>query len=105
MSRPLDPDVLLEVALSAICSRHRYTRHAEAAIAELRARAGDREDILAMETGKWAGYYEGHYTSFLTTAILAEIPDTARWAEIGRSRRAVPHTARRGSPPPVRSAQ
>lgn len=90
MSRPLHPDVLLDVQLSAICSRHRYDRDPAPAIEELLAAAGDRAEILAMEAGRWAGYYDDEHTTVLATAILAEIPDAGRWAVVGREQRARP---------------
>jgi len=86
----LQPDVLLGVALGAICSRNRYTANPAPVIAELRARAGARTDIVAMEAGMWAGYYDDEHTAVLVVAILAEIPDAARWAEVGRSQRSRP---------------
>lgn len=86
----LHPDVHLGVALGAICGRNRYAADPAPVIAELRTRAGVRTDVLAMEAGKWAGYYDGEHTAVLVAAILAEVPGAAPWAEVGRSQRARP---------------
>lgn len=90
MSRPLHPDVALGIHLSAICSRNRYTNDPAPVIAELLEVAGARGDILAMEVGKWAGYYDDEHTAVLVAAIMAEIPGAAVWAAAGRARRDAP---------------
>lgn len=86
----LHPDVQLGIALGAICGRNRYTSDPAPVIAELLARAGVRTDILAMEAGKWAGYYDDGETAVLVNAILAEVPGAAQWAQAGRTQRARP---------------
>ncbi len=90
MSRPLHPDTLLGIRLSAICSRHRYDQDTAPVIAELLEVAGDRGDLLAYEVGRWAGYYDDEHTAVLVAAIMAEIPGAAAWTHEGRSRRAAP---------------
>lgn len=80
MSRPLDPDTHLSIRLSAICGRNRYTRHPGPVIAELRATAGPRTDLLAREAGLWAGHYEDEHTATLVKAILGGIPGAQEWA-------------------------
>ncbi|MCD2170343.1 hypothetical protein LPW41_11610 [Microbacterium sp. JC 701] len=90
MSRPLHPDVLLGIHLSAICSRHRYDRNTVPVIAELLEMAGDRVDILAMEAGRWAGYYDDEHSAALVAAIVTEIPGAAAWTADGARRRAAP---------------
>ena len=90
MSRPLHPDTLLGIRLSTICSRNRYETDTASVIAELLEVAGDRGDVLAMEAGKWAGYYDDEHTSALVAAIIAEIPGAAEWAHVGRERRSAP---------------
>lgn len=90
VSRPLHPDVLLGIHLSAVCSRHRYDRDTAPVIAELLETAGDRADILAMETGRWAGYYDDEHSAALVAAIVAEIPGAAEWTADGARRRAAP---------------
>ncbi len=83
--------VLLDVKLSAICSSNRYTTDPEPVLAELRARAGKRTDILAHVAGTWAGYFGDDYTRTLADA-LAAIEGAAEWVEVGRRRRnAFPH--------------
>jgi len=86
----LHPDVALGIRLSAICSRHRYTTDPQPVIDELLATAGDRADILAAETGSWAGYYDGPDTHTLAAALIAHIPGAADWVHLGRARRTVP---------------
>ncbi len=76
MSRPLHPDVMLGIRLSTICSRNRYETDTAPVIAELLEVAGDRGDVLGMEAGKWAGYYDDEHTAALGAAIIAWIP---RW--------------------------
>ena len=90
MSRPLHPDTLLGIRLSAICSRHRYDHDTAPVIAELLEVAGDRGNLLAFEAGRWAGYYDDEHTAALVAAIITEIPGAAAWTHEGRSRRAVP---------------
>lgn len=90
VSRPLHPDVALGIHLSAICSRNRYTRDPGPVIAELLEVAGQRGDILAMEVGKWAGYYDDEHTAVLVTAIIADVPGASEWAEVGRECRSAP---------------
>lgn len=80
MSRPLDPDTHLSIRLSAICGRNRYTRNPAPVIAELRATAEARTDLLAREVGLWAGHYEDEHTATLVDAILDGIPGAREWA-------------------------
>lgn len=101
VSRPLHPDVLLGVQLSAICSRHRYDHDTAPAITELLAAAGDRADILAMEAGRWAGYYDDEHSAALVAAIVAEIPGAAMWTADGARRRAAPAHGTTGCGLPV----
>ena len=82
----LDPDTALDVLLSAICSRNRYTTDAAAVIAELHRIAGDRLDILARVAGSWVGYYGDDHTRTLCKALL-EIPGATDWVGQGRARR------------------
>lgn len=85
----LDPDTALDVLLSAICSRNRYTTDPGPVIDELRAAAGDRLDILAHVAGRWAGFYESTHTALLCAALL-EIPGAQAWVALGRERRDAP---------------
>ncbi|MFC7925471.1 hypothetical protein [Microbacterium laevaniformans] len=82
----LDPDTALDVRLSAICSRNRYTTDAAAVIDELRHIAGERADILARVAGSWVGYYGDDHTRTLCKALL-EIPGVIDWVTLGRARR------------------
>lgn len=84
---------LLDIELSALCSRERYTTDPEPVIAELRQLAGKRTDILAEVAGLWAGYFGDEYTRPLADALLT-IDGVEPWAELGRTRRgAPPHSA------------
>jgi hypothetical protein len=80
---------LLNIELSAICSRNRYTSDAAPVIDELRRTAGKRTDILAEVGGTWAGYYDGEHTHVLAEA-LAGIEGAAEWVAVGRRRRGSP---------------
>lgn len=86
MRRGLDPDTALDVRLSAICSRNRYTKDAAAVVDELRRIAGDRTDILARVAGSWVGYYGDNHTRALCKGLL-EIPGALDWVGHGRARR------------------
>ncbi len=90
MSRPLHPDTLLGIRLAAICSRNRYTTDPAPVIAELIEAAGGRGDILAMEAGRWAGYYDDEHTAPLVAAIIRDIPGAAEWTADGVRRRSAP---------------
>lgn len=81
---------MLGIRLSTICSRNRYETDTAPVIAELLEVAGDRGDVLAMEVGKWAGYYDDEHTAALVAAIIAEIPGAAAWTAEGRERRSAP---------------
>jgi hypothetical protein len=82
----LSPDVMLDVRLSAICSRNRYTKTPGPVIDELRAEAGVRTDILAMVAGTWAGFYDGPDTHPLAFALQG-LPGARDWIELGQRRR------------------
>lgn len=82
----LDPDTALDVRLSAICSRNRYTTDPAAVVDELRRIAGDRTDILGRVAGSWVGYYGDDHTRALCKALL-EIADAIDWVGHGRARR------------------
>jgi hypothetical protein len=87
----MDRDTLLDIELSAYCSRHRYTTNPEPVLTHLYARAGNRTDILAMVAGSWAGYYRDQHTRVLADA-LERVEGAGPWVELGRSRRSkAPH--------------
>lgn len=86
---PLSPDVALDVRLSAICSRNRYVDDPRPVIAELRAAAGYRTDMLAKVAGSWVGYYEDEHTANLCIG-LRTIDGAAAWVDEGRTRRGQP---------------
>ena len=93
----LDGDTILDIRLSAICTRRQYDTDPTTAIAELRLAAGDRVDILARVAGLWAGYHEGDPHVAPLVAALAEIDGASDWIPAGRER-----TGRRGhSTPPA----
>ena len=58
-------------------------------IAELRAAAGDRTDILTESVGTWVGFFEDDHVRTLTTA-LRELPGLERWIALGQHRRSMP---------------
>lgn len=85
--RGLSPETMLSITLDAICSRNRYTQDPAPVIAELRAAAGDRVDILTESVGIWVGFFEDDYLRTLCTA-LRELPDLEPWIAEGAHRRA-----------------
>ena len=56
---------MLGIRLSTICSRNQYETDTAPVIAELLKVAGHRSGVLAMEAGKWAGYYDAEHTASL----------------------------------------
>lgn len=88
MRSPLDPDTQLDVRLSAICGRNRYTHDPAPVLAELAEAAGAQADILAHVAGRWSGYYDSPETHVLAAA-LAALPGAAEWVHVGRRRRDV----------------
>lgn len=87
----LTPELLLNIELSSICSRNRYTDDPAPVIAELQQRAGRRTDILAEVAGLWAGYYRDEYTRVLADALL-EVEGAETWVTVGtRRRNGIPH--------------
>lgn len=91
-SHSLDPDTLLRVELSGIMSRDRYTRDPGPVIARLREAAGERPDLLAVEVGRWIGFYDNTHTHTLTEALQAAFVDLDLQPHItaGRARRYTP---------------
>lgn len=85
----LDEATLLDVTLSAICSRHRYTSDPERVLEELRSVAGSRTDLLAHVAGTWIGYYGDDYTRRLADALL-QIEGAQVWVPLGQKRRGMP---------------
>lgn len=84
---PLDADTMLDVNLSAICTRNRYVDDPAPVLAELYKTAGDRTDILAAVVGRHVGFYETDpYRSVLIDA-LRTIPGIEEHVELGRFRR------------------
>lgn len=94
MTEPLHPDVALSVTLSAICARNRYVTDAGPVLAELRAAAGDREDVLAEVSGTWAGFNETDTHAGALVTALRSIPGTEAWVAVGRTRAGRWHVAR-----------
>lgn len=87
--RPLDPDTMLGVTISATISRHRYDKDPTDLIGELRELAGDRADILAQEAGRWAGYYgEDLGVQPALVDALRSLPGAEEWVALGHQRRA-----------------
>lgn len=91
MTRPLTARTHLDIILSAVCSRNRYTTHPGPVIDELRRIAAEHTDVLAEVAGSWVGYYESPATRALCDALRA-IPGSIDWVEEGRRRRSLaPH--------------
>lgn len=93
--RSLDPDTHLSVRLGAIMCRNQYTDRPGPVIAQLRAMAGDRTDILAREVGMWVGFYDNPHTQRLRSALFEAFADLdlGPWVELGRRRAATrPHS-------------
>lgn len=78
---------LLSIELDSICSRNRYTTDPAPVIAELRAAAGNRADVLAQAAGLFAGYFDDEYTHTLCAALAAEIDGIRPWVQVGQERR------------------
>ena len=89
-TRGLSATVKLSIALDAICSRNRYTTDPGSVIAELRATAGDRDDVLAEAVGTWVGYFEDEYVAVLCAA-LRTLPGLEPWIALGQHRRSLPN--------------
>ena len=89
VSRGLSAGVKLSVALDAICSRNRYTTDPAPVLAELKAAASERTDVLAEAVGTWVGYFEDEYTATLCAA-LRTLPDLEPWIALGQQRRSLP---------------
>lgn len=87
-SRRITRETKLEVTLSAICSRHQFTTDPQPAVAELRAAAGERTDVLAREVGIWVGYFASEHSQTFTAA-LRELPGVEEWIDEGRRRRSL----------------
>ncbi len=93
MRSPLDPEVQLDVLLSAICGRNQYTRDPEPVVQELFAAAEGKDAVLARTAGIWIGYFESSETAPLSAA-LRRIPGVEAWIAEGRRRRGIPrHSA------------
>jgi hypothetical protein len=84
----LSAETLLDIRLSAICSRNRYTTDPGPVVDELRAEAGLRTDILAMVAGTWAGFYDSPDTHHLAVALRG-LPGAEAWVGLGMKRRGV----------------
>lgn len=93
MRSSLDPEVALDVLLSAICGRNQYARDPEPVVAELTAASRGHADILARVAGIWVGYFESPETAPLAEA-LRRLPSADSWIPEGRRRRGIPrHSA------------
>jgi hypothetical protein len=95
-----DPDRVLLAVISGICARHAsggpLTPEQEAAaLAELRAEAGERPDLLAERAGTALGFGERQYdaarwrlTAELCVKAGADEALIGRWVQVGRDRAA-----------------
>lgn len=96
-SRRLTPDTMLDVTLTAVCTRNLYTADPVPVIDELRRVAGDRLDILAQVAGRVSGYYDSTETHVLCDALATQIEGADAWVPLGKERRSAPvHGAPRG---------
>lgn len=86
---PISPDTMLGIQVGSVMSRNRYTTDPASVVAELRATAGDRTDILAAEVGGWVGFYgDAEEVSVLVSALLAMTDlDLEPGIAVGRERR------------------
>lgn len=82
----LSPDRLLGVKISAIMSRNMYTTDPGPVLEQLRAAAGMRTDVLAMEVGTWIGFYETDPHRAVLIDALRTLPGLDEWIAIGRRR-------------------
>lgn len=90
----MHPDTYLDIRLSAILAREKFTEDPAAVIAELRRMAGGRDDILHATVGSWIGYYETESYRRLTDALRVEFGDALQpGIDVGRSRRGMGHHA------------
>jgi len=87
----MHPDTALSVRLDAICARHQHEADHAAVIAELRAAASDRPDILHETVGEWVGYFDDDWRHGMCVALLEAFPAAAENVEIGRRRRGHVH--------------
>lgn len=78
---------MLDVQLSAVCTRNMLTRDPDPVIAELRALAGDDLELLAQVAGRVSGWYESPETMPLCAALVDQIEGAAPWAQVSRERR------------------
>lgn len=85
---------MLDVQLSAVCTRNMLTRDAAPVIEELGALAGDDHELLAQVAGRVAGWYESPETMTLCAALVGQIEGAAPWAEASRKRRSRGHIRR-----------
>lgn len=86
----MHPDTRLSVHIDATCARNMFTKDAAPVVAELRALAGDRVDVLTESVGTWVGYFEDEYTRVLCDG-LRELPGLEPWIAIGKHRRGMTH--------------
>lgn len=71
----LSRDRQLDVELSAIMGRDRFTQDPQPVIDELRAVSGRHVDVLASTVGQWIGFYGSKDTQPLVDALLAAFAD------------------------------
>lgn len=87
----MHPDTALSVRIDAICARHQHEPDAAAAIADLRAAAGDRADILHETVGECVGYFDEGRRHEYCVQLLDAFPDARPFVEVGRRRRGHVH--------------
>lgn len=91
----LDDDTTLDIRLSAILTRGKYTSDPAAVIAELHDAAGGRDELLVGTVGSWIGYFgDEEYVQPLVEGLRAEFSPAALQpgVALGRSRRGIGHT-------------
>lgn len=89
----LNTTTMLGITLSNVMSRHRFDTEAQQVVDELRAIAGDRGDVLAMEVGLWVGYHGGDEHVGPLIAALQRVDGIGHWVEVGKHRRGIPNHA------------
>ncbi len=78
---------MLDVQISATCTRNLLTQDPAPVIEELRTLAGEDVELLAQVAGRVSGWYESPETMTLCAALVDQIEGAARWAQASRERR------------------
>jgi len=83
----VDAAVLLDIELSAIMHREKFTRDPGPVIAALRERAGAATEQLNRSVGAWVGFYDTDDTRALCVGLLEAFPGARRYVSVGAEAR------------------